>query len=82
MAVDQALNPEINSLNEVAYSKTSDPLTDAKTVLPANWAWKQAYYAEMKVNDQPKKVVLVPFSEAGQSAANIEVWIQNQVANR
>lgn len=74
MAVDRLLNPQIGSLKEV-NAINNEMLTDAKSSLPADWDWKQAYDVQMKVNDQPQKVVLVPFSEAGQKASEIEVWV-------
>jgi hypothetical protein len=74
MAVDRLLNPQIGSLKEVD-AINNEMLTDAKSSLPGDWDWKQAYDVQMKVNDKPQKVVLVPFSEAGQKASEIEVWV-------
>jgi hypothetical protein len=74
MAVDQLLNPSIGSQKEV-NAINNETLTDAKASLPRDWDWKQAYDVQMKVNDKPQKVVLVPFSEAGQKASEIEVWV-------
>ena len=74
MAVDQLLNPAIGSLKEV-NAINNEILTDAKATLPQDWDWKQAYDVEMKINNKPQKVVLVPFSEAGQKASEIEVWV-------
>ncbi len=75
LAIDQGLNKEIASLSEVGLSKNKVTLTDASSNLPAGWDWKEAFYLDMDVNHLPKKVVMVPFSEAGQSTSNIEVWI-------
>lgn len=74
MAVDQLLNPSIGSLKDVD-ALNNGKLTDATASLPQGWDWKQAYHVEMKVNDRLQKVVLVPFSEAGQKASEIEVWV-------
>ncbi|HEY4322860.1 MAG TPA: beta-L-arabinofuranosidase domain-containing protein [Mucilaginibacter sp.] len=74
-AVDQGINPELTSLNTVIFEKGNTSLTDAKLLLPGDWSWKEAYFLTMKVNDQSKKVIVVPFSEAGQKTSNIEVWI-------
>jgi DUF1680 family protein len=75
LAIDQGINHGLTALNEVAYSGNTTGLADAKTTLPADWDWKEAYSIEMKVNNKPQKVIMVPFSEAGQKSANIEVWI-------
>jgi len=74
LAIDQGLNKEIASLNNVVFTKNSFA-TDASAALPPDWDWKEAFYLDMKVNNIPEKVMMVPFSEAGQKAANIEVWI-------
>lgn len=75
LAVDQGLNPGLDTLNNVVYGGSAVSLANAKTMLPPDWGWKEAYSMEMKVNDKPQKVILVPFSEAGQKSANIAVWI-------
>jgi DUF1680 family protein len=75
-AIDKGLNPQIASLNDVVFTKSNDELTPANTSLPGDWNWKQAYSVDMKVNNIRQKVVIVPFSEAGQKTSEIEVWIQ------
>jgi len=75
MAIDQGLNPGLTALSNVVYTKSNEPLTDAKATLPADWDWKEAYSIEMKVNNSLRKIVMVPFSEAGQKSAEIAVWI-------
>jgi DUF1680 family protein len=75
LAIDQGINHELTTLNEVVYGDSPGNLSDAKTTLPLDWDWKEAYSMEMKVNDKPQKVIMVPFSEAGQKSANIAVWI-------
>ncbi|MDB4919010.1 beta-L-arabinofuranosidase domain-containing protein [Mucilaginibacter sp.] len=75
LAIDQGINPGIDTLNKVVYGSVAAGLSDAKKTLPADWDWKEAYSMEMKVNDKPQKVIMVPFSEAGQKSANIAVWI-------
>jgi DUF1680 family protein len=74
-AIDRGLNVGLDSTTHVVYTKTSMILTDEKSTLPADWIWKEAYSLDMQVNGRPQKVILVPFSEAGQKAANINVWI-------
>ncbi|WP_295791338.1 beta-L-arabinofuranosidase domain-containing protein [Mucilaginibacter sp.] len=75
LAVDQGLNPGLTTLSIVVYTKTNKPLIDAKAMLPSDWDWKEAYSIEMKVNNSLRKVVMVPFSEAGQKSAEIAVWV-------
>jgi DUF1680 family protein len=75
-AIDDGLNAGLDSLTHIVYSKKNSALTDEKAKLPADWIWKEAYSLDMQVNDKPRKVILVPFSEAGQKAANINVWIR------
>jgi len=74
LAIDQSLNVGISSLNEINATKNGT-LIDSNASLPADWGWKEAYGMEMKVNDRSRKIVMVPFSEAGQKSANIAVWI-------
>jgi DUF1680 family protein len=74
-AIDKGLNKQIDSLRDVNYIKYDGGITDAHASLPADWDWKEAYFLNMKVNNIPQQVMLVPFSEAGQKSASIEVWI-------
>ena len=74
-AIDDGLNTGLDSLSHIVYSNTNSALTDEKAKLPADWIWKQAYSVDMQVNGRSQRVILVPFSEAGQKAANINVWI-------
>jgi len=74
LAIDRTLNAGIDSGSEVAYIDNSR-LTDAEAALPADWDWKEAFYLNANVDGSPKKVVLVPFAEAGQKAGEVAVWI-------
>jgi hypothetical protein len=77
LAVDQALNNETAPLSNIQFVGDSATLVDAKEKLPLDWSWKQAYAAELQINHKPKKVILVPFSEAGENGAEVEVWIDS-----
>ena len=77
-AIDQGLNPGVASINNIVYSQTTKTLTDEKASLPPDWSWKEAYSMQMIVDDKPRSVVLVPFSEAGQKSTNITVWIRHK----
>ncbi|CAN5472934.1 glycoside hydrolase family 127 protein [soil metagenome] len=74
LAVDQGLNLGLPSFNEVLFAGYGNPV-EAIAKLPAAWGWKEAYTVDMKVSGVSKKVILVPFSEAGQQSGNVAVWI-------
>jgi len=74
-AIDMGLNKSVPALGNVAFSNTTT-LTDEKSLLPAAWGWKEAYSLQMNVGSKPQKVVLVPFSEAGQDTSPIAVWVR------
>jgi hypothetical protein len=50
-------------------------LTDASAALPPTWSWKEAFYLDAKIGDTSKKVMLVPFAEAGQTTGDVAVWV-------
>jgi len=74
LAIDKGLNPGIGSLKTVNFANDT-ALTNADAALPADWNWKEAFYMDAKVNNHSQKIVLVPFAEAGQQAAELAVWI-------
>jgi DUF1680 family protein len=74
MAIDKSLNKEIGAINTVSFSNAKE-LQTANSALPADWDWPEAFSADMKINNIPEKVVLVPFAEAGQKSGDVEVWI-------
>ena len=74
LAVDHALNKDINSISHLQFVNDNAVAVDAKDQLPSAWGWKQAYAVELK-NNQSKKIVIVPFAEAGQTGEEVEVWI-------
>ncbi len=74
LAIDKGLNAGIDTAAKIRYVGRSG-LTDARAALPADWGWKEAFYVGAKVGDVVKKVVVVPFAEAGQKTGEVEVWI-------
>lgn len=74
LAIDKGLNTGIGNFSTVTFAGDRR-LTDADAALPADWDWKEAFYLDGKVNNSPQKLLLVPFAEAGQKSAEIEVWI-------
>ncbi|MBS1531022.1 MAG: glycoside hydrolase family 127 protein, partial [Bacteroidetes bacterium] len=75
-SVDLGLNKDITALNNVIFSNAGI-FADEKNLLPAGWGWKEAYSVQMNVNNKPQKVIIVPFSEAGQDTSPIAVWIKH-----
>ncbi|HEY1216473.1 MAG TPA: beta-L-arabinofuranosidase domain-containing protein [Bryobacteraceae bacterium] len=63
LAIDKALNDSSAGIHYNGQPK----LSDAATVLPNSWSWKEAFYLG--------KWVLVPFAEAGQTNGEVVVWI-------
>jgi len=74
LAIDKDLNKEIGGINTVSFSNAK-ALTSDDSALPTDWDWPEAFSADMKINNIPEKVVLVPFAEAGQKSGDVEVWI-------
>ena len=67
LAIDKGLNPAYDSTTKM----TNPRLTTAAGCLPADWSWKEAFYLEK----DGQKWILVPFAEAGQSSAEVRVWL-------
>jgi DUF1680 family protein len=74
LAIDKGLNTAIKKFSTVTIADNRQ-LTNANAALPADWDWKEAFYLDAKVNNIPEKLIMVPFAEAGQKAAELEVWI-------
>ncbi len=72
-----AADSSLNSLNPVyilekQLQNQKIILSDSPSALPANWIGNQAYsFAE----NSHSKLVLVPFSDAGQTGSKTQVWI-------
>jgi DUF1680 family protein len=77
LAIDKGLNGDLSTFSTVTLAN-NEQLEDADAALPEDWDWKEAFYLNAEVNNIPQKVVLVPFAEAGQKTAGIEVWIARQ----
>ncbi|MCK9414728.1 MAG: glycoside hydrolase family 127 protein [Prolixibacteraceae bacterium] len=75
MAVDQLLNAGVDSIRTLICAKEKITLKDAEKDLPSDWSWKQAYSLPMSELDKTRKVILVPYSEAGQKNSYIRTWI-------
>jgi DUF1680 family protein len=77
LAIDKGLNLAIDSAGEVNYTGSLQ-LSDADATLPADWGWKEAFYLDAVVNGGRRRVVMVPFAEAGQKSDAVEVWIERR----
>jgi DUF1680 family protein len=79
LAIDQSMNQFIqpDSLGIRISGTTSFSLHNVVKSLPENWIGKQAY-AMIAENYQghSKDIILVPFSDAGQTGENVTVWIK------
>jgi hypothetical protein len=64
------INPIIISPKWIGSSKVI--LKEVSETLPVEWVGHQAY---SYTQDDGKKIVLVPFADAGQTGAKIQVWI-------
>jgi DUF1680 family protein len=73
LSADSSLNqihPLTISLNWLRSRKVI--LNEASAALPSQWIGHQAY---IYMEDNGKKLVLVPFADAGQTGAKTQVWI-------
>jgi uncharacterized protein len=76
LALDKSLNPGVDTLSNITYAAArTSQLTDASAALPPTWSWKEAFYLDAKIGDTSKKVMLVPFAEAGQTTGDVAVWV-------
>ena len=75
LAIDRSLNAGTDSIGRISFISNNNVLAGAGNALPAEWAWKQAYSLTLQYENKPRKVVLVPFAEAGQSGSDVAVWI-------
>lgn len=48
------------------------------TVLPNGWVGSQAYWVNAEVNGIQKKIVMVPYADAGQTGGTIYTWMQKK----
>jgi len=74
LAIDKGLNPGIDAASPARYTDNKS-FTDATADLPPDWDWKEAFYIDGIVGSVTKKILLVPFAEAGQQKAEVAVWI-------
>jgi DUF1680 family protein len=82
LAFDRGLNADVDSAGAVQIADETraahaavTSLADASAALPADWGWKEAFFLDAKIGDRPRRVVLVPFAEAGQMTGDVAVWI-------
>jgi len=75
LALDKGLNTRIDSTTILQFAG-NPALADASAALPATWHWKEAFYVEAKLNGKPQELIVVPFAEAGQTTAEVAVWIK------
>ena len=49
-----------------------------KSILPNVWSGKQAYQVNAQINGKEKKIILVPFADAGQTGGQISTWLKRK----
>lgn len=75
LALDSTLNAGHESSLPVYYNASNTyTVTDASSTLPGYWVGRQAY-AVTPGNGKGQPFILVPFADAGQEAAPLQVWI-------
>ncbi|MFT3846551.1 MAG: glycoside hydrolase family 127 protein [Lacibacter sp.] len=81
LAVDGSVNSanitDLLTNEKAGVSINEVELADESKILPAEWFGKQAY--SVRILNSNGKIVLVPFAEAGQSGADIKVWLPVQI---
>ena len=75
LALDQALNPQINDLATVRLN-TATVVALPKTQLPSGWVGSQLYSVQGLADGKPVTLRLVPFAEAGQTGGDLVVWVK------
>ncbi|GAB3221397.1 glycoside hydrolase family 127 protein [Spirosoma arcticum] len=75
LALDHALNPQINDFENVSINSAT-LTTLPKALLPKGWVGSQVYSARGMVAGKPVDLMLVPFAEAGQTGADLAVWLK------
>ncbi len=75
LAIDQALNPQINDLTMVSLTSAMViPLP--KSQLPKGWIGSQLYSVQGMVDGKPVTLKVVPYAEAGQTGGDLAVWVK------
>lgn len=76
LAVDSSLNGGAANAMPLTYkSSTTFTARDVNNLLPKNWVGRQAYAVSSNTIKQGQQLVLVPFADAGQQSAGVQVWI-------
>jgi len=77
LALDQALNPEIQDLDKVEIDNSAI-VSLPKSELPGKWFGNQVYCLNATYDNKPLVIKLVPFAEAGQTEGDVRVWIKKK----
>lgn len=75
LALDHALNPQINDFATVSLNSAT-VVALPKSQLPKGWVGSQLYSVKGMVDGKPTDLKVVPFAEAGQTGADLVVWIR------
>ena len=79
LAFDESLNAEaLNDSSSEKYLVDKSEFIYAPNLLPKEWIGKQSYSVSLNAAEKdsmPKVLVLVPFADASQTGAAIQVWL-------
>lgn len=76
LAADSLLNAgRLISVTKAFTNPGNLTVKDATGMLPAYWVGKQAFAVSREDIKRKEELILVPFADAGQEAAPLEVWI-------
>jgi len=77
LAMDLTLNPEAQSEADVEIDRNAlAGFRRAGDSLPTGWIGRQSYSVPGYIKGKPTQVVLVPYSDAGQTGGEVYVWIR------
>lgn len=77
LVFDEKLN-QVVSDDILLDTKNLQVEQSASSVLPHIWSGTQAYQVNALVNGENQKIILVPFSDAGQTGGQISTWLKRK----
>lgn len=73
LAFDKSLN-DINA--DMVSLNSKDIQLQASSTLPKNWVGQEVFEVKGSVNNNDKKIILVPYADASQTGGAITTWIK------
>ncbi|WP_375448391.1 beta-L-arabinofuranosidase domain-containing protein [uncultured Fibrella sp.] len=75
LAIDQSLNPTLTDLRDVTL-ESAEVVAQLPAQLPKGWVGTQLYKVQGQVGGKPIELIAVPYAEAGQTGADLTVWLR------